>query len=340
MTDRRRLVIRWTVTLGVVLGIAGTDLWSKRWIEENLATSRHLLPVTAPAGASGMSVAEVVRTRFPDLDDGALHGSLWRLPPQVALDPGDPVFELESSRNLEAVGFFVFDTGKVERFARRIERNDSWVMEKALQRDRPELGLLEARRQVREVLSRVSVAEYLKSRLPHLSDEEASEVARTGLHPIPMDGAEVDPASRAVPGQTYLVGSRDIVLIPGFFDFSYAENPAGAFSMLLGVDEGLRRAIFFTLSIVALVAVGWLLVKPPGDGLLPVIALGGIMGGAIGNLIDRLRLTYVVDFIHNYWRDWHWPRYNVADIGISVGVVVLLLITLFASNPSPKTPKT
>lgn len=337
--ERRKLVVRWTVTVCVILGVAGSDLWSKRWMEENLATPRHLLPVTAPAGASGMTVGDVVRTRFSDLDDGTLRGSLWRLPQQVALDPGDPVFELEPSRNIEAVGFFVFDSGKVERFARRIERNDAWVMEKALQRERPELGLQEARRQVREVLSKVSVAEYLKSRLPHLSDDEASEVARTGLHPIPMGGSEVDPGSKAVPGQAYLVGHREIVLIPGFFDFSYAENPAGAFSMLLSLDEGLRRTIFFVLSIVALIAVGWLLVRPPGPGLIPVIALGGIMGGAIGNLVDRLTLTYVVDFIHNYWQDWHWPRYNIADIGISVGVILLMLITLFSGKPTVQKKK-
>jgi len=332
-------VTRWAVTVAVVAGIAGLDLWSKRWVEETLATPRHLLPVTAPAGASGMTVGEVVRTRFPDLDDGALHSTLWRLPAQVALDPGDPVFELETSRNIEAVGFFVFDPGKSDRFARRIERNDAWLMEKALQREKPGIGLVEARKQVREALSRVSVAEYLKSRLPHLSDDEAAVVAGTGLHPIPVDGAEADPTAKAVPGQVYLVGAREIVLIPGFFDFSYAENPAGAFSMLSGLDDGVRRAIFFALSIVALVAVGWLLVRPPGRGWIPILALGGIMGGAIGNLVDRICLTYVVDFIHNYWRDWHWPRYNIADIGISVGVIVLLLVTAFAPGDKPKAPE-
>ena len=218
-------------------------------------------------------------------------------------------------------------------------------MEKALQRDQPGLGLLEARRQVRETLSRVSVAEYLKSRLPHVSDDEAAEIARTSLHPIPPEGAGVDPTAPAASGQTYLVGEREIVFIPGFFDFSYAENPAGAFSMLSDLDEGVRRIIFFTLSLVALVAVGWLIVRPPVGGWLPILALCGIMGGAIGNLVDRICLTYVVDFIHNYYRDWHWPRYNIADIGISVGVVLLLLLTTFAgkaetkAKANSKTPK-
>lgn len=337
--ERRHTVIRWIVTVAVVGGVAGLDLWSKRWVEANLATPRHLLPVTAPASASGMTVGDVVRARFPDLDDGTLRGSMWRLLPQVALDPGDPVFELESSRNLEAVGFFVFDPGREKRFARRIERNDAWMMERALQREQPGLGLQETRRQVREALSRVSVAEYLKSRLPHVSDDEAAEIARTSLHPIPPDGAGVDPSALAAPGQTYLVGNREIVFIPGFFDFSYAENPAGAFSMLSELDEGLRRAIFFTLSLVALVAVGWLLVRPPANGWLPILALGGIMGGAIGNLVDRIFLTYVVDFIHNFYRDWHWPRYNIADIGISVGVILLLLVTAFAPQEKGKDAK-
>ena len=110
-------------------------------------------------------------------------------------------------------------------------------------------------------------------------------------------------------------------------DFSYAENPAGAFSMLHDLDEDVRRVLFFVLSLVGLVAIGWLLWKPPAPGLLPMLAMGAILGGAIGNLADRLMLTYVVDFIHMYWKDWHWPRYNVADIGISVGVVLLVLIS-------------
>ncbi len=339
MTPGRRATwTRGAVSVALIAGIVAADLVSKRWIEENLATPRHLVPVTAPAGIAGMTVGDVVRTRFADLADATQAGMVWRLPPQVALDPGDPVFELESSRNLSAAGFFVFDPGHRNRFARRIDRNDAWLMERALQREKPGLDLAETRRQVREALSHVGVAEFLKSRLPHLSDEDAAEVARTGLHPIPVTGAEADPAAPATAGETFLVGQRDIVLVPGFLDLSYAENPAGAFSLLAGIDDGVRRTLFFTLSIVALIAVGWLLVRPPARGWLPVLALCGIMGGAIGNLVDRVHLTYVVDFIHNYYGDWHWPRYNIADIGISVGVVVLLLVTAFAPQPAKEAP--
>jgi signal peptidase II len=335
MTGGRRRVRRWAVIVAIVAAVAGLDLWTKRWVEDRLATPRHLLPVAAPAGAAGMTVGDVVRTRFPERTDDALRGSLWRLPPQVALDPGDPVFELEAARNVEATGFFVFDTGRPERFARRVDRDDAFRMERGLLKERPGLSLQEARREVRDALAKVSLAEFLTSRLPHLSGEEAAFVAGAGLHPIPAAGADADPGSPAVPGAIYLLGERDIVLIPGVLDLSYAENPAGAFSLLHDVDEDVRRVVFFSLSLVALFAVGWLLWRPPSPGWLPVVALGGIMGGALGNLADRVTLTYVVDFVHMYWRDFHWPRYNVADVGISVGVVLLLLVTAFHRDPSP-----
>jgi signal peptidase II len=64
------------------------------------------------------------------------------------------------------------------------------------------------------------------------------------------------------------------------------------------------------------------------------VGLGLILGGAIGNLIDRARLGYVVDFLDLYWRGHHWPTFNVADVGISVGVVLLVIDMAF----SPKEP--
>ena len=70
--------------------------------------------------------------------------------------------------------------------------------------------------------------------------------------------------------------------------------------------------------------------RRPAEARIPRLALAFILGGAIGNLVDRVRFGYVVDFIHVYWRSYQWPDFNVADSAISVGVILLVLESLFA----------
>jgi signal peptidase II len=154
---------------------------------------------------------------------------------------------------------------------------------------------------------------------------------------MPKTGTEVRPIQPAAAGDVYLVGARQIDLVPDHLDLSYAENPNGAWGLLADLDASTRRALFFALSLLAIAAIGALIARPPDPGWATALALGGILGGALGNLIDRVRLAYVVDFIHMHWEaawlpTWlvqDWPRYNVADIGITVGVVVLVLGSLF-----------
>jgi signal peptidase II len=69
------------------------------------------------------------------------------------------------------------------------------------------------------------------------------------------------------------------------------------------------------------------------------LALPLVLGGAIGNLVDRLRLGYVVDFILMHWKDkFYWPTYNVADIAITVGIVLMIYEFIFGKNPSTREP--
>ena len=77
---------------------------------------------------------------------------------------------------------------------------------------------------------------------------------------------------------------------------------------------------------------------PPPRGC-PALALALVLGGAVGNLLDRLRLGYVVDFVHVYWRDHQWPDFNVADSAITVGVTLLVLDILRSPGPSPADAK-
>lgn len=108
-----------------------------------------------------------------------------------------------------------------------------------------------------------------------------------------------------------------------FFNLTLVFNPGAAFSFL-GDATGWQRW-FFTLFAGAVTAIllVWLY-RLPRDQPLTAAALGLVIGGAIGNALDRLFYGHVIDFIDFYVGDWHWPAFNVADSAITVGVILLL----------------
>jgi len=322
----------------VAAAVAGADIATKRWAEEHLATATHLLPVDAPADPGDATVGDVARTRFPELTDDALRGALVRLPPAVALDAADPVFELETARGVEAAGFLVFDRG-ARRFARRIDRTDQYRRERGLMRADPALSFPDARRRVRAELADVRLDAFLAERLPHLRGDALADTLARGLHPIPSKGIEVDPTDPAVAGATYLVAHRTVTWIPGHLGLAYVQNPAGAWGLFGWVDARVRPWLFHALSALAIAAILALALRPPSAHAAVRPALALVLGGAIGNLHDRVALAYVVDFVHMYWGRAHWPRYNVADVAISLGVIALLAATLARPAP-PRTGRT
>lgn len=123
------------------------------------------------------------------------------------------------------------------------------------------------------------------------------------------------------------------VVVPGFFDLVHVRNTGVAFSLLSTLDHRWVHPFLILATVLAMGAVLAYIAYLPCRGTAPV-GLGLILGGAIGNLIDRARLGYVVDFIDLHWRGHHWPTFNVADIGISVGVALLVIDMAF----SPKEP--
>jgi len=128
---------------------------------------------------------------------------------------------------------------------------------------------------------------------------------------------------------------EQLAILP-FFNLTLAHNSGAAFSLLY--DAGGWQRWFF--SIVALVVSGviirWLYKLKPDQTLLAV-ALACVLGGAIGNLVDRLTLGYVVDFIQVYWQNWYFPSFNVADSAITCGAGLLILDTFI--NPDSKKEK-
>jgi len=120
-------------------------------------------------------------------------------------------------------------------------------------------------------------------------------------------------------------------LVPGFLGLVHVRNTGVAFSLLSSLDPRWVHPLLILATVLALAAVIAYLWVLPGKGIAP-FGLGLILGGAIGNLIDRARLGYVVDFIDLHWRAYHWPTFNVADIGITVGVALLVADMLFFSK--------
>lgn len=114
-------------------------------------------------------------------------------------------------------------------------------------------------------------------------------------------------------------------LIPGFFDLHYIRNTGAAFGFLSRADAHFRVPFFIGVSLVATAILLYLFHRfRRADRWLP-IAFSLVLGGALGNLIDRIRLGEVIDFFYVHYKSFHWPAFNVADVAISVGVFLLVL---------------
>ena len=124
-------------------------------------------------------------------------------------------------------------------------------------------------------------------------------------------------------------------VIPGFFDLVLAYNTGAAFSFL--ADAGGWQRWFFTALAVAvsILLILWLKRLQPGENLT-AIALALILGGAVGNLIDRILYGHVIDFIRWYYRDFSWPAFNLADAAITLGATLLIVQTLFFDHKSSR----
>jgi signal peptidase II len=127
---------------------------------------------------------------------------------------------------------------------------------------------------------------------------------------------------------------RSVPVIPGFFDITHVHNPGGAFGFLAGLSDEYRSLLFIAVSLLAaglIVCFYWQ--TPPGQRLL-AFGLALVFGGAVGNLVDRIRFGVVVDFIDVYVGDLHWPAFNIADSAITIGVFIFAVHLLFQKNPT------
>lgn len=122
----------------------------------------------------------------------------------------------------------------------------------------------------------------------------------------------------------YLPLNLPVPVIEGFFNLTYVRNKGAAFGILAGSSAWLRRPLLILFSVAAIAFIVRLLVYLPRSERLLATALTIILGGAVGNLIDRIVYGEVIDFLDFYWSVYHWPAFNVADACITVGVLLTL----------------
>ena len=160
-------------------------------------------------------------------------------------------------------------------------------------------------------------------------NESIDNSERSGFPPYPWVWLVVTALIILFDWQTKAMATEALELyrpveVFSWLNMTLAHNYGAAFSFLSDAG-GWQRWFFIVLSSgVSLVLLVWL-IRLPRQEWLTALGLALILGGAIGNLVDRVQLGYVVDFIDVFYKDWHYPAFNVADSAITCGVVLLLL---------------
>lgn len=307
----------------VALAVGALDLATKSWASRNLARVDHPISMVVDSQASGKTLAAFLEAQGHgqvDLDD------VMKLEPSLPAS-ADGLFPLE--RVTRDLGYYLYlsdDRSEPPLFipnpthAERREKGSSF-----------NLGswLSEAK------AANLKTAALIAKAATFIDEEEAVELVAKGLmHPISRGGADLSGQQTVADGDVYLLTQRQIELIPNLLRFVYAENPGAAWGFLGQAPLLVRKIVLQAFSFLAMILLAYVVWRDRTAGWkLNSTALALIMGGAVGNFVDRIGRDVVVDFIDMYIGDNHWPTYNVADIGITFGVGLLIIQMLRKKSP-------
>jgi len=132
-----------------------------------------------------------------------------------------------------------------------------------------------------------------------------------------------------------LYGTKTV--IPRFFDLVHVRNAGVAFGLMNSLEHPWKTFITTSLALIALVSIAYYARHVRDEERFARLGLSLILGGAVGNLVDRVRQGFVIDFVDVYWRGWHFWAFNVADAAITVGAILVFIDILFL-NPHASHP--
>jgi signal peptidase II len=167
------------------------------------------------------------------------------------------------------------------------------------------------------------------------SEADAAVTPRRHLEVwLPLAIVTVDQATKALVRASVPL-HESVTVIPGFMDITHVLNSGAAFGILNAADFPFKSVLIAVIATAALIGVGMYAASISHHQLTARIGLALIIGGAAGNLLDRVIAGSVVDFVDVYWQTHHFWAFNVADSAISVGVAVMILDMLGAGTRSP-----
>ncbi|MCO4761008.1 MAG: signal peptidase II [Myxococcales bacterium] len=292
---------RWPVLL-MALALVGVDQWTKYAAIEHLASSVHPMVVAADGQRT---VGQLFSSR--GVSDGPLAAAIgqrwvWQYDKDTELKADMSLAGIDAPRQLIALAGTGFPAPR-----------------------RLRVTAADAKRSLGDV-----IAERWR-----VAPADTGALLAGGVY----RAKDVISSASAVPpaGTQIALLSREINVISGFMKLVYAENPGAAWGVMREMSAGFRVAFFSLISLLASLGMIWAIWTGWMGSTLGSWALGGVLSGAIGNLIDRNMHTIVVDFILNFVGEHRWPVYNVADIGISVGVILILGELLLRREPAGTT---
>lgn len=319
----RATVNRLVLFAGVALAVGALDLGTKQWASDSLARLDHPLPMKVGPDFDGRTLGEFLAASEHSSADVK---DVLKLEPSVPV-AADGLYPVE--RVTKDLGYYLFlepDRSKAPMFvanptqALRKEKGAAFNLGAWLSDAKAE-GL--------------KMSQVISGALTFVSEEEATALVAAGmLHPISRTAPDLTKEQKVAAGEVYLLTQRDIEIIPGLLRMVYAENPGAAWGFLGQAPLLVRKIVLQAFSFLAMLLLCFVVWKNGGPSWkLNSAALALIMGGALGNFIDRIGRDVVVDFIDMYVGESHWPTYNVADIGITVGVGLLIIQMLRKKSP-------
>ncbi len=155
--------------------------------------------------------------------------------------------------------------------------------------------------------------------------------SQTSLAGLSVTIGVLDQVTKAIVRAT-LALHDSVPVIPGFLDITHVRNTGAAFGLLNAADIPFKPALMTMIALAALIAIGVYALRAGTHQPFARVGLAFVVGGAVGNLIDRVSVGYVLDFVDVYWRGWHFWAFNVADAAISVGASLLILDMLLVNR--------